>query len=135
MQILYNARIYTMDSRRTTASALVVDHGTIQAIGDQQTILSKYGESIKQSDLGGRTVIPGLIDAHIHLQHYALSLQRVDCETKTRERCLQNIAAMVASNSSEEWILGHGWNQNEWVDGFGDTDDPGFDHQFVGRTC
>jgi predicted amidohydrolase YtcJ len=122
MQILYNARIYTMDSRLSTASALAVDNGYIQAIGDQQAILSNYGESINQIDLGGRTVIPGLIDAHIHLQHYALSLQRVDCETETREECLQNVAAMVKSNSSEEWILGHGWNQNEWEDGFGNAE-------------
>jgi predicted amidohydrolase YtcJ len=122
MQILYNARIYTMDSRLSTASALAVDNGYIQAIGDQQAILSNYGESINQIDLGGRTVIPGLIDAHIHLQHYALSLQRVDCETETREECLQNVAAMVESNSSEEWILGHGWNQNEWEDGFGNAE-------------
>jgi predicted amidohydrolase YtcJ len=119
MQILYNARIFTMDSRRPTASAIVIDHGYIQAIGDQQTFLSEYGESIQRSDLGGRTVIPGLTDAHIHLQHYALSLQRVDCETKTKEKCLKNVAANVEATSHGEWILGHGWNQNEWVDGFG----------------
>lgn len=122
MKILYNARIYPLDSHHSTASALVMDNGFIQAIGEQQSILSAYGESDNRIDLQGKTLIPGLTDAHIHLQHYALSLQKVDCETRTREECLQNIAERAKTTASGEWILGHGWNQNEWQDGFGDAE-------------
>jgi predicted amidohydrolase YtcJ len=122
MQILYNARIYTMDSRHSTATALVIDNGYIHAIGEQQSILAGFGETFKRTDLQGRTVIPGLTDAHIHLQHYALSLQKVDCETTTRDQCLQNVATRAVTSSPEEWILGHGWNQNEWQAGFGDAE-------------
>jgi predicted amidohydrolase YtcJ len=122
MPILYTANIYTMDSRLTTASAILIDHGVIHSIGDHRSILPKYGESIEHINLEERTVIPGLTDAHIHLQHYALSLQRVDCETPTREQCLENIAGRVESASPGDWILGHGWNQNEWQDGFGNAE-------------
>lgn len=122
MHILYNARIYTLDSLLSTASAMVIDHGQIQAIGDQRSILSNYDQSVKRTDLGGRTVIPGLIDAHIHLHHYALSLQKVDCETETRKQCLKNVAARVESTPPKEWILGHGWNQNEWPEDFGNAE-------------
>lgn len=122
MQILYNARIYTMDLRHSIASALVIDNGCIQSIGDQQAILSEYGDSHKSIDLQGRTVIPGLTDAHIHLQHYAISLQEVDCETETQEQCLKNVAARAGITSPGEWILGHGWNQNEWQTGFGSAE-------------
>jgi predicted amidohydrolase YtcJ len=122
MQILHNAQIYTMDNQLSTASAMVVDQGYIRAIGDQKAILLDYGESYKRINLQGRTVIPGLTDAHIHLQHYALSLQKVDCETGTREQCLQNVAKSTEITSPGEWILGHGWNQNEWQEGFGDAE-------------
>ena len=122
MQIFHNARIYTLDSQNSVASALVIDNGYIHAIGDQRTILSEYGETFQSRDLKGRTILPGLTDAHIHLQHYALSLQKVDCETATREQCLQNVAKRAAITSPGEWILGHGWNQNEWQSGFGDAE-------------
>jgi predicted amidohydrolase YtcJ len=122
MQILHNARIYTMDNHLSTASAMVIEDGYVRAIGDQQKILIEYGQSNKRIDLQRRTVIPGFTDAHIHLQHYALSLQRVDCETATREQCLQNIAKYAETTSPGEWILGHGWNQNEWQEGFGNAE-------------
>ena len=121
MHILYNARINTVDTVLPSASAIVINHGRIQAVGDQGSILSQYNSSIKRVDLGGRTVIPGLTDAHIHLQHYSLSLQRVDCETSTREESLDNVAARVEITPYYEWILGHGWNQNQWPEGFGNT--------------
>ncbi|MGW8226744.1 MAG: amidohydrolase family protein, partial [Anaerolineales bacterium] len=64
-----------------------------------------------------------MIDAHIHLQHYALSLQRVNCETTSRGECIKNVAAHVKAAKPGEWILGHGWNQNEWPEDFGDAND------------
>ncbi len=122
MQILYNAQIYTLDSQLSTASAIVIDHGQIQAVGDQRSILSKYAHSTKRLNLGGKTVIPGLIDAHLHLHQYALTLQRVDCETETREECLKKVAEKVSSTPPGEWILGHGWNQNVWPEDFGNAE-------------
>ena len=119
--VLYNARIYTMDVREPVVSALVIDGGKIIRIGDQDTLTSQFADSSTLHDLEGRTIIPGLVDAHIHLQHYALSLQRVECETPTREKCLSNIAEKVNSASPRDWIQGHGWNQNDWQQGFGDA--------------
>ena len=65
-------------------------------------------------DLGGRFVLPGLTDAHIHLQAYSLGLQKVDCETATLEECLRRVADRVRITPPGEWILGHGWQQNDW---------------------
>ncbi len=125
MQILYNAKIYSMDERLPQASALVIRSGRVVAVGETEQILSQYGEGggTKEDrlDLAGRTVIPGLIDAHIHLQHYALGLQKVDCETRTQAECLERVAERARSTPPGEWILGHGWNQNEWPEGFGDA--------------
>jgi predicted amidohydrolase YtcJ len=119
MHLFYNARIYTLDEQRPLASAIVIQRGQILAVGDEKAIKSKIGDSSNQIDLGGRTVIPGMTDAHIHLQHYALGLLHVDCETATREECLNKVEKRTSSIAPGEWVLGHGWNQNNWTGGFG----------------
>ena len=66
--------------------------------------------------MGGRFIMPGLTDAHLHLKHYSLSLQKIDCETDTKEECLRRVEERVRKAKPGEWILGHGWNQNVWGD-------------------
>lgn len=123
MQIFFNAEIITSLSPLSTASAVVVDQGRILSTGDQEEVLSRYDESIPRTDLGGRMVIPGLIDAHIHLQNYALSLLRVNCETASKGDCLENVAIQAEKTPIGDWILGHGWNQNQWSEDFGSAQD------------
>jgi predicted amidohydrolase YtcJ len=65
--------------------------------------------------MGGRVILPGLTDAHIHLQEYALSLQIVDCEAETKEEILCRVAERVRQAPQGEWVRGHGWNQNLWA--------------------
>lgn len=119
--VLYNARIYTLDEQKPVVSAMVIERGRILQIGDRSSLISQYEESSTLHDLVGKTIIPGLVDAHIHLQQYALSMQRVDCETSTRDECLERVAAQVNGVPTGEWILGHGWNQNEWPEDFGNA--------------
>lgn len=119
MTILYNAKIYTLDDQFPVASALVIRGDRILAVGSDQTILSRFAGLGKGIDLRKRTILPGLIDAHIHLQQFALSLEKVDCETRTLDECLRRVAAQAKKRKPGEWILGHGWNQNEWPGGYG----------------
>lgn len=123
MLALYNANIHTFNATYPKASAMLIDRGQILAIGTDQEILSKIDNSQQVIDVGGRTVLPGLTDSHIHLEQYAMGLTKVDCETKTRLDCLERVAEQVANMDSGEWILGHGWNQNGWPEGFGSADD------------
>ena len=62
----------------------------------------------------GKTILPGLTDAHLHIQYYSLGLAKVDCETKTKDECLRRVAERVKNAKPGEWVLGHGWNHNEW---------------------
>jgi predicted amidohydrolase YtcJ len=119
MRLFYNARIYTLDGKNPTASAIVIENGKILAVGTEKSMIPQFSESGEQIDLGGRTIIPGLIDAHIHLQHYAVGLQNVECETATREECLNNVKMRASSTPPGEWVLGHGWNQTIWRGEFG----------------
>ena len=113
MKLLYNACIYTQDPSHPTGSAIVIDRERIVVVGEANDLLSQYPNA-EQQDMQGRVILPGLTDAHLHLKHYALSLQKVDCETDTKAECLRRVEERVAKAGPGEWILGHGWNQNVW---------------------
>ncbi len=113
MKIFHNARIYTLDPRQPKASALAVEAGRVLAVGGEE-ILEQAPLSAAREDLGGRVVLPGLTDAHIHLMHYALSLQKVNVETARLEEALRRVAERAAGTAPGAWILGHGWQQNDW---------------------
>ncbi len=119
MQAFYNANIITQDHLLPRAQAVLISHDRILAVGDNQSILSHIGDKSSAQDLSGNTILPGLIDAHIHLQLFALGLQKVDCETTSKDRCLQRVTERAANLPPGEWLLGHGWNQNDWDAGFG----------------
>ncbi len=112
MKILHNARIHTLDQKRPLASVLVIDGERILATGGDE-LLREFDRAEKQ-DMRGRVILPGLTDAHLHLQYYSLGLQKIDCETDTLEECLQRVSERVKKSKPGEWILGHGWNQNPW---------------------
>lgn len=113
MKLLHNARIYTLDPRQPLVSTLVIDsHGQIAAAGGED--LREAFPFASRQDLHGQTVLPGLTDAHIHLMHYALSLQKVDVETPSKAEALRRVAARVQHSAPRTWILGHGWQQNDW---------------------
>lgn len=120
-QVYTNARIYTLEKPHSTAQAIAVEHGRILAVGSNEALQQEFAGRAVFEDLHNQVIWPGLTDAHIHLQHYALSLQKVDCETATRQECLQRVAERARHAKPGEWVLGHGWNQNNWPEGFGNA--------------
>ena len=113
MKLLYNARIRTQNPAQPAASAIVIDHEWILAVGDADDLMAQYPNAEKQ-DMRAGVILPGLTDAHLHLHHYSLGLQKIDCETSTKEECLRRVQEHVKNAKPGEWILGHGWNQNIW---------------------
>lgn len=114
MKLLYNAHIHTFDESQPKASAMLIAGGRIVAVGGKSALESLAYGKVEKQDMKGKTILPGLTDAHIHIQYYALSLGKIDCETKTKEECLSRVVERVKKAKPGEWILGHGWNQNEW---------------------
>jgi predicted amidohydrolase YtcJ len=113
MKLLCNALIRTQDPAHPTESAIVIDRERIVSVGEADTLLAQYPNAEKQN-MEGRVILPGLTDAHLHLKNYALSLQKVDCETDTKEECLRRVEERAKKAKPTEWIFGHGWNQNIW---------------------
>lgn len=112
--LLANGRFYTMDQAAPQASALAIYGERIVALGETEGLRDEF-PATEVLDLGGRCVIPGLTDAHVHFQSYAFSLQRVDLfEVPSMEEALRRVAARVAETPPGEWIRGHGWFQELW---------------------
>lgn len=127
IRILHNAQIFTLDSSTPKASAMALstgrEGGRILGTGGDDQILAAYEGAASIQNMEGRTIVPGLTDAHIHLQHYALGLQKIDCEVPTKEECLHRVRERAEITPPGQWILGHGWNQNDWSAEFGSASD------------
>lgn len=112
--VLFNGRIHTLDAKTPFATAIAVRDERILYVGEDATareMLAPGGEAV---DLRGRCMIPGLTDAHLHFQWYAIGLQSVDAETPTLEEALARVRERVKSTPPGAWINGFGWNHNVW---------------------
>lgn len=111
--ILVNGNIVTMDASRSTAKALALKNGLIQFVGDDQAVRALSGEGTQIIDLNGRTVTPGLIDAHCHLSACGLlGAPYVDCSWPavfTIEDMQAKLAEKIATTPPGEWVIGSGW--------------------------
>lgn len=125
--LVYNARIYTVDSMFSKAEAMAVNRGKIVRCGKTEDLLAHYDAHTKL-DLQGKTIVPGLIDAHCHFLGYGLGLARVNLlNTKSFNEVLERVVAYSKKELEDEkqpqlkntaldtkWIIGRGWDQNDW---------------------
>tara|TARA_R110002012_G_scaffold56123_2_gene143630 strand:+ start:19425 stop:21044 length:1620 start_codon:yes stop_codon:yes gene_type:complete len=111
--IVTNANIYTVDDDFSKASSLAVKDGKFVAVGDSQEISKKYNAQ-KQLDAEGKTIVPGLIDAHCHFYGLGQNQQVVDLVgTKSFDEVVEKVVAFQKERPSD-FILGRGWDQNDW---------------------
>tara|TARA_R100000306_G_scaffold62571_1_gene73861 strand:+ start:25839 stop:27506 length:1668 start_codon:yes stop_codon:yes gene_type:complete len=114
--VLTNVNGYTMNSERE-----LVQFTGIQFTGDTVDRLLMAGdelpelEEVTALDGQGRTLLPGLIDAHGHVLNYGLSLLRVDMTgTRSEQEAVERVIAFQQANPDLQWIQGRGWNQVLW---------------------
>ncbi len=117
--LLTNGTILTMDERLPHAEAIGIDRATgrILAVGAERDVRAALGifTACEIVDLHGRTVIPGLMDAHTHILAAARDTIEADlagCADETE--AVARVAAVAATTPKGEWIVGRHWNQNEW---------------------
>lgn len=109
--ILFNGRIYTVDSLFTIAEAMVIKDGKIIAVGNNDLKEHYDGEKI---DLKGAPVYPGFIDAHCHFYGYSTDMVKCDLYgTGSFDEVIERVKNYAAGNQFS-WILGRGWDQNDW---------------------
>ena len=115
--VLVNGKIVTVDDRFTIAEALAIRDQRIVAVGSNAEIEKLKGPQTRTIALGGRTVIPGLIDNHSHwiraAEHNELRFDGVT----TRKRAVALLTERVRAAKPGEWIavLG-GWSEQQFTD-------------------
>ncbi len=112
--MISNATIYTVDSNFSTAEAMVIKDGKIIEIGNNIDLEGKY-QATEKINADGKFIYPGFIDAHAHFLGYAESLVRANLfGTKSWQDVLEIMVAFDKEHQ-EGWLLGRGWDQNNWL--------------------
>ncbi|MFL5582374.1 MAG: amidohydrolase [Gemmatimonadaceae bacterium] len=115
--IVTNARIYTADDARPTAEAMAVRGGRVLFVGSAREAAALRGAGTRVLDVGGKTVIPGMTDAHGHVVGLGQSLRRVDLVgTRSYDEVIARVVERARQTPAGQWILGRGWDQNDWGD-------------------
>lgn len=116
--ILYvNGTIYTMDATQPRAQALAIDtlSGRILAVGSNDEIRRLGGHAPEVVDLRGKAVLPGFIDAHIHLLSAAYRSHHVDTVACiSEEEAAELVRQRAAITPPGQWILGGRWYKDIW---------------------
>ena len=115
--VVINARIYTVDDGRPVAEAMAIRGARVQFVGSERGALVYRGPQTRTYDAAGRTIIPGIADAHVHLLGLGMALRTVDLNgTRSLDEVVQRIAAKARELPAGSWITGRGWDQNDWPD-------------------
>ena len=113
--VLTADRIHTSDPRRPEVQAMAWDSaGRLLALGDAAELRAKYPQA-ERVEAAGKTVIPGLIDAHGHLMGLGFALMRADLTgTRSKQEIVERLRAYASQLPKDAWLLGGGWDQNDW---------------------
>ncbi len=115
--VIENANGYTLDSKGELVqfTALAFDaQGKILAVGSAADVSAK-APGARRVDMGGKTLLPGLIDAHGHVFGLGQMLTQLDLsQTTSLEGALKAIGDYSRANAGQGWLRGRGWNQENW---------------------
>ncbi|MFG2558894.1 amidohydrolase [Streptomyces sp. NPDC048496] len=111
--VLHGGRVWTGDPQRPHATAVAVADGRITAVGSDAEVREAVGRPAELFHLAGRTVVPGLQDAHIHPVWGALEALRCDLTSATdTEQCVVAVREYAMANPQQPWIRGGGWGMD-----------------------
>ena len=109
--IVVHGRVYTENAKQPWARAVAIRNGKIVAVGDDAEIERTRGASTKVIDAGGKLVLPGFVDCHIHFLDGSFSLGRVNLEgAKDAADIQKRLREYATGHPGDGWILGRGWN-------------------------
>jgi predicted amidohydrolase YtcJ len=116
--IFLNGNIYTLDRKTPKVTALVIENGNVAFAGSSQEAKKLKARGDAVFDLKNQTVIPGLVDSHVHFVYWAETRTRLVLEDANSPAEVQKkVAAFEKRFPKEEWLFGSNFNKNLWPAG------------------
>ena len=114
--VLQNGVVYTGDSTAPTAQAVAIAGGRVLAVGANDAVARHVGEATEVIDLAGATVLPGLVDAHVHLAGIGQREMTLNLEgLASLDALLARVKERVDQAAPGEWVTGRGWIETFWT--------------------
>jgi len=114
--VIKNANIRTMDVNRRVVRSAAILNGKIIALGSDSDTAALVGPKTRLIDAGGKTVLPGFNDAHVHFMETGMQLSSVDLRTaRSPQEFVQRIKDFAAKLPKGRWILGGQWDHENWT--------------------
>jgi predicted amidohydrolase YtcJ len=139
--VLVNGNVVTMNPKQMKAEAVAIKGDTFIAIGGTSEILNLADGNTERIDLQGKTVLPGLIDSHVHGLALGKGLSEIDLRhVESIEQIQEKIRARAQKTAKGEWIVGRGWDQDKLSENRfplrSDLDNATLDHPLIiWRVC
>jgi predicted amidohydrolase YtcJ len=113
--VFKNGKIYTVNEKQPQAEAIAVKQGKIIFVGSNADAAKYEGGNAKVIDLSGKTVLPGLTDAHVHLSGVGAREMNLNLEgTRSLDDFLAKVKARVDQAKPGAWVTGRGWIETPW---------------------
>jgi len=114
---ILNANVITLNPKQPRAEAIGVQNSKIVAVGSNRNIRKQVTEKTKVIDAKNKTVIPGLVDCHVHMSSFGQSLQTLDLRNVESIKELQKkLQQYVRNNPERSWVLGGRWDQERFAE-------------------
>jgi len=112
--VYMNGNVYTVDEKNPRVSAMAIKDGRFIYVGSDAGAKKYFGDKTSVVDLKARTVLPGLIDSHIHFSLIGELKMKLNVYWKPKEEILELVTRAYQKAGKGEWIDGFGWNQEVW---------------------
>ncbi len=110
--VLLDCKVITMNPKQPTAYAVAIKNGKIIQVGNKEDVSKTIGKATNTISLKGKTIIPGIIDTHIHVADFGRILSWLNLDGVESIKKLQNsVKQRVKETSKGKWIIGRGWNE------------------------
>lgn len=115
--LLYNGKVYVGKDR--FQEAVYIEDGVIKKVGENAEVMDFAPSDAERKDLGGRLVVPGFDDSHMHLLNVGYNMSKLDLSgTKSIGEAIEAIKKYIAERNIPDggWVFCHGWNEDNWTD-------------------
>ena len=113
--IITNAKVWTVDKAHPTAQAVAVLGDRVVAVGSNAEVEVLRGTTTKVIDAGGKLLLPGFNDAHVHFVDGGSQLDSVQLnDAANTDEFVRRIAEQAKKTPKGEWIKGGDWDETKW---------------------